>query len=129
MNATAVDVATILPPETPLEMPIQSLGEGALANPRLPTEPRGMAWRRGYILGGSALMTFVAAYQIWWVLRGNGINVLEALLLMLFVALFAWIALAFFSALAGFVQIVSRRRARLGLGEAGPLPEPGVRTA
>ncbi|KRD39137.1 glucosyltransferase [Lysobacter sp. Root916] len=129
MHASVADVAPILPPETPLEMPIQSLGEGALANPRLPTEPRGMAWRRAYIVGGSALLTLIAAYQIWWVLRGNGINVLEALLLVLFVALFAWIALAFFSALAGFVQIVSRRRARLGLGDGGALPEPGVRTA
>ncbi|UHQ24703.1 glucans biosynthesis glucosyltransferase MdoH [Lysobacter sp. 5GHs7-4] len=129
MSASAADVATVLPPEAPLEMPIQSLGAGALANPHPPTAPRGMAWRRAYILVGSGLLTYIAAYQIWWVLRGNGINVLEALLLVLFVALFAWIALAFFSALAGFVQIVSQRRARLGLGDTGALPEPGVRTA
>ncbi|RDZ27873.1 glucans biosynthesis glucosyltransferase MdoH [Lysobacter silvisoli] len=121
--------ASILPAEAPLDMPIQSLGEGRLAQPQLPTTPNRMAWRRAYIIGGSALMTLIAAYQIWWVLRGGGINLLEALLLVLFIALFAWIALAFFSALAGFVQIVSRRRMRLGLDPDAPLPALRTRTA
>ena len=74
-----------------------------------------LAWRRTLVIGGAALLTLVAAYQIWWVLRGSGTDVLEGLLLLLFVALFAWIAQAFVSALAGFILIVTRRGGRLGL--------------
>jgi membrane glycosyltransferase len=117
-----------LPAEAPLSMPVQTLRAGALNNPRLPTTPRAMAMRRIAVIGGAALLTFVATYQIWWVMRGAGTDLLEGLLLVLFVALFAWIAQAFVSALAGFVLIIGRHRARLGV-DKGPLPTLGSRTA
>ncbi|MDR0184755.1 glucans biosynthesis glucosyltransferase MdoH [Lysobacter arvi] len=123
------DAAPLLPPESPLEMPVQTLRAGALRNRRLPTTPRGMAMRRLAVIGGAALLTLIATYQIWWVLRGGGIDVLEGILLVLFVGLFAWIAQAFVGSLAGFVLIVGGHRARLGLDSATPLPELGTRTA
>jgi membrane glycosyltransferase len=65
-----------LPAEAPMEMPVQSLRHGRLTNQSLPSTPSGMGWRRCYVIGGTGLLTLLAAYQIWWVLRGDGINVL-----------------------------------------------------
>jgi membrane glycosyltransferase len=50
-------------------------------------------------------------------------------LLVLFVALFAWIALSFVAAVPGFLHLVSGRRLRLGIEADGPLPELRERTA
>ncbi len=118
-----------LPPESPLAMPLQSLRKGRLQGRRFPTTPGGMFWRRAAVIGTAMLLTLVAAYQIWWLLRGGGTDVLEAVLLVLFVLLFAWIVQAFVGALAGFVLIVSKRRPRLGLSAKAPLPTLAARTA
>ena len=131
MSATEAPAraAPALPPEAPMEMPVQSLREGRLRGRRFPTTPGGMFWRRLAVIGAAVLLTFVATYQIWWLLRGEGTDVLEAVLLVLFVFLFAWIVQAFVGALAGFVLIVSRRRARLNLSAKAPLPALASRTA
>src|SRR3546814_8762914 len=81
------------------------------------------------VIGAAIVLTLVATYQIWWLLRGAGTDVLEAVLLVLFVFLFAWIVQAFVGALAGFVLIVSRRRARLNLSAKLPRPVLSSRTA
>jgi len=121
--------APLLPAESPLHMPIQSLREGRTPSDHLPSTPLRMSVRRSIVIGGSAVLTLVAAYQIWWVLRGAGTDLLEVLLLLLFIALFAWIAQAFVSAMAGFLLVLSRRGARLGLSPHGPLPVLSMRTA
>ena len=118
-----------LPPESPLDMPVQDLRDGGLARRHLASTPRGMAWRRATVLGGAALLTLVATYQIWWVLRGDGIDVLEGVLLALFVALFAWIALSFVSTVAGFILVVGGYPNRLDIQDDGPLPVLSTRTA
>lgn len=110
-------------------MPIQSLREGRLARKSLPSMPAGMWLRRVCVIGVTAALTLTAAYQIWWLLRGQGTDVLEALLLLLFVALFAWIAQSFVSALAGFVNVLAHPHVRLGLSPHDPLPVPASRTA
>lgn len=121
--------ASALPPGAPLDMPVQSLREGRLQGRRFPTTPGGMFWRRAAVIGAAIGLTLVATYQIWWLLRGGGTDVLEAVLLALFVFLFAWIVQAFVGALAGFVLIVSRRRARLSLSPKLPRPALSTRTA
>ena len=118
-----------LPPESPLAMPVQSLNEGSLNSNRLASEPVGMGARRAIAFGGAGALTLLAVYQIWWVLGRDGIGVLEALLLLLFVALFAWIALSFISSLAGFVLTLAQGKERLGLDDDGPLPALSSRTA
>ena len=118
-----------LPPESPIAMPVQSLHAGRLAATRLPTTPRGMGWRRASILVTSAVLTLFATYQIWWLLRIGGIDVLEGLLLAVFVPLFAWIVQSFVSSLAGFVLVMGRRAARLGIDPESPLPTLHQRTA
>jgi membrane glycosyltransferase len=119
----------LLPPESPLAMPVQTLRAGKLHGRRFPSTPGGMFWRRAAVIGTAMLLTLVATYQIWWLLRGGGTDVLETVLLVLFVLLFAWIVQAFVGALAGFVLIVSKRRARLGLSAKLPQPALSSRTA
>ena len=118
-----------LPPESPLPMPAQDLRSGRLSPRRLPTSPARIGVRRALVMGNAVLMTLFATYQIWWVLRGDGISVLEGVLLALFVALFAWIALSFSSTLAGFVLLLSKRPQALGIDEDEPLPALSTRTA
>lgn len=119
----------VLPPEVPMAMPEQSFGEGRLQVPKQRTAPRMMALRRFYILGGTAAMTAAATAMMWKVLASNGITVLEACLLVLFVALFAWIALSFAGALAGFLTAVFDRGYKLGIDPDEPLPQVHTRTA
>lgn len=118
-----------LPLESPLPMPVQDLYAGGMSPRDLPTSPAAIGWRRAMVIGGAALLTVFATYQVWWVLRGGGIDVLEGVLLVLFVALFSWIALSFSSALAGFALLLSRRQQPLGIDEDAPLPALTSRTA
>ncbi len=118
----------ILPDEHPLPMPEQSLHTGRLQVPRQGTAPRNILLRRLYVFGATALMTAVATWMMARVLANGGINVLEACLLVLFVLLFAWIALSFVGSLAG-LQALLRGRRKLGIDPAAPLPVLGTRTA
>lgn len=118
-----------LPPESPMAMPVQALDRGVLASPPRPTTPPNMAWRRFGVIGSVVLLTLVATYQMWWLLRGGGIDVLEGTLLVLFVALFAWIVQAFVGAVAGFVLLLQRRPLRMGMHAQGPLPALSTPTA
>ncbi len=120
---------SVLPAEVPMAMPEQSFREGRLQVPKQRTAPRMMALRRFYILGGTAAMTAAATAMMWKVLAANGISVLEACLLVLFVALFAWIALSFAGALAGFLTAVFDRGYKLGIDPDEPLPQVHTRTA
>jgi membrane glycosyltransferase len=63
------------------------------------------------------------------VLKVGGVTVLEWMVLGLFVLLFAWIALSFTSALAGFVVLLFRAGNPLGIDPAAPLPAIGSRNA
>jgi membrane glycosyltransferase len=118
-----------LPPETPLAMPVQSLRSAPGRSGRPPTAPRLMALRRLYVIGGTLAMTAAAANEMYRALSVGGLTPLEMLVLALFVALFAWIAFAFVSAVAGFVSLLGRGGLGLGIARAGPLPALTTRTA
>ncbi|MRG99270.1 glucans biosynthesis glucosyltransferase MdoH [Xanthomonas sontii] len=119
----------VLPPEAPLAMPLQSLQEGKLRNTRLPSTPVGIGWRRFYVFGTTAAMTAYASWLIGKVLVIGGVSVLEACLMVLFIPLFAWIALSFVSALAGFFTLVFGKGRKLGIDPDAPLPQVRNRTA
>ncbi|WP_232207923.1 glucans biosynthesis glucosyltransferase MdoH [Pseudoxanthomonas sp. GW2] len=118
-----------LPPATPLPMPRQSLREGELARVRPATSPARVGWRRAAVVGSTAVLTAAASLGMTQVLRIGGLSLLDLILLGLFVALFAWIALSAVTAFAGFCVLLSRRRNPLGLSADGPLPRLRTRTA
>ncbi len=121
-----------LPEEAPLAMAEQSLraaasGEGLQAG--RPSAPRGLGLRRVAVIGGAAALTAGAAWEMYHVLNGRGPSALGLGVLGLFVVLFAWIALAFTSALAGFFSVLRRGGGALGIAAGGALPPQSARTA
>ena len=118
-----------LPLEAPLAMPVQALhGAAAPRAPRLPLGPRGVWLRRAVVILPAVTMTVFAAREMLRVLDSGGLTTLIIMLLVLFVALFAWIALSFTSAVAGFFSCLLRGGRGLGIG-GGALPALSVRTA
>lgn len=119
----------VLPVESPLAMPVQSLRAGRLQGRHQASEPRGIGLRRLYLFGGTAGATLVAAWYLWGVLEPGGTSVLEACLLGLFVALFGWIVFSFLSSLAGFLSLLFGAGLKLGIDPRAPLPRVHTRTA
>ena len=95
---------TALPPEAPLAMPVQSLRTAPAPRPH--SSPPHMGLRRAAIFLPTIAMTVVATREMDKVLGVNGLTSLEIAILILFVSLFAWIALSMVSSLAGFVQLL-----------------------
>lgn len=121
-----------LPEDAPLDMPVQSLADRSSPRrnlARLPSTPRDMALRRFLVIGGAVAMTAAAANEMYKVLTAGTLTVLAVVVLALFVALFAWIALAFTSAICGFAAMLGGGERRLGISQSGPMPELEVRTA
>ena len=100
-------VAPPMPDEAPLAMPMQSLSR--YDTPRRPVQATGQAgtWlARLLIFGGAVAVTCYGAGQMYKVVSLGGVTTLEWALLVLFVANFSWIALAFTSAAVGFVWML-----------------------
>ena len=87
-------------------MPVQRLGVPPERTVRPASSPPGMGVRRFVVFGGAILLTGFAAREMHKVLGVNGLTPLEVAILVVFVTLFAWIALALTSSLAGFVQLL-----------------------
>ncbi|HJS88034.1 MAG TPA: glucans biosynthesis glucosyltransferase MdoH, partial [Acetobacteraceae bacterium] len=80
------------------------------------------------VLGGAMVLTAAAGFEMDRVLAANGLTLLGAVMIALFVLLFGWIALAFTSALGGFWRVL-RGTSWLGIDPAAPLPALAARTA
>ncbi|HEY0425958.1 MAG TPA: glucans biosynthesis glucosyltransferase MdoH [Rhodopila sp.] len=102
-----------LPDESPLAMPTQSLRDAPRRTARFASSPRAMGLRRLVVVGGAVVMTAFGAREMYRVLAVNGATPLAIFMLALFVALFAWIALSFTSAIAGFVSVITGGGRRL----------------
>ncbi len=127
--AHGLDRFPALPPEAPLHMPVQSLSEAPERGDAPETRPATLVLRRLFVIGGAILLTLFGAYEMYFVLNGNGANTLGIMVLILFVVLFAWIALAFTSSLGGFLSMLTGGGLGLGISRTGPLPELRSRTA
>src|SRR2546423_866749 len=121
------EARTYLPPEVPLAMPVQSLRDGAPTPLRF--APPAIAARRAFVFGTALLLSIVAAYEMYLVLAVGGLTTLEAVILVLFIILFAWIALSFASMLGGLLALVTRRTQSLDIDSDGPLPALDTRSA
>src|SRR5690242_14965877 len=114
--------APALPEETPIAMPEQSLWASPEAPARAVTTPSWMPARRLFVIGGTILFTAAGANEMYRALSVGGLTPLELIALTLYVALFAWIAFSFISAIAGFVSRIRRGGLDLGIAPGTPLP-------
>jgi membrane glycosyltransferase len=121
--------AAALPADAPLAMPVQSLRAASPRTGRPTTELRAIGLRRAYVVLGAVAMTVAGGHEMYRVLDVGGLTVMECLILALYVALFAWIALAFTSALAGFFAMLAGGGLAPGVCRDGPLAAPALRTA
>src|SRR2546421_9724510 len=117
-----------LPPEAPLAMPVQSLRDSARAAP-VQFVPRSIPARRAFVFGIALLLSVVAAYEMYLVLAVGGLTTLEAVILGLFVILFAWIALSFASTLGGVIALATPRTPSIDIDTDAPVPAVASRTA
>jgi membrane glycosyltransferase len=88
-----------------------------------------MALRRFLVIGGAMALTALGGREMYLVLDLSRPTTLQILLFMLFLVLFAWVALSFTSALAGFFRMLAGEGRRLGISTQEPLPELRSRTA
>ncbi|WP_129139052.1 glucans biosynthesis glucosyltransferase MdoH [Modicisalibacter coralii] len=70
----------------------------------------------------SVVTSLQGAYMMFDILRANGLTVLEGTILGLFVFMFAWLTVSFWSGIAGFLVVVFKRDP-LTLKRAAPLDE------
>ncbi|MBP0493077.1 glucans biosynthesis glucosyltransferase MdoH [Roseomonas indoligenes] len=118
-----------LPPEVPLDMPVQDLRARPPRARRPDTAPRGMAWRRLFVFGAAILLTIFGTREMALVLDVTTPLTPGVVVLVLFVPLFAWIALSFVSSLCGAVSTALGGGRGLGIDPEAPLPALTGRTA
>ena len=120
-----------LPPPAPLAMPPQSLAQwtaadAARAAATVVDEPR---WRRRLLLAILTLgTTGLGCYELGRVFTPGGISVIEVILMVLFTANFVWIALSFWTGLAGLFAMW-RGAPALTTGLLPPATQLTTRTA
>lgn len=120
-----------LPPPAPLAMPPQSLTQWHASDiekaaATVVDEPR---WRRRLLLGTLTLgTTGLGCFELGRVFTPGGISVIEVILMVLFTANFVWIALSFWTGLAGLFAMWRGARA-LTTGLLPPAKELTTRTA
>ncbi len=98
-----------MPPEQTLAMPTQSFERWSTAERRsfIDRRTRLSAWiARFVVFGGGAGLTALGIWQMYLVVAVGGVTILEWPLLVLFALNFSWIALAFSSAVVGFVSLL-----------------------
>lgn len=110
MIAASQEPAT--PPESRLIMPVQSFRSWKDEDRRKPAAPR--AWKtpwlkRLFVFGGGLALTGYGAWEMYNVVSVSRTTSLQYVLLVLFTINFSWIALAFTSAVLGFLGLIFAR--------------------
>ncbi|MBP0445190.1 glucans biosynthesis glucosyltransferase MdoH [Roseomonas sp. SSH11] len=118
-----------MPEEAPLAMPVQDFREKPGRAPRPGTSPRLIWLRRALVFGAALLLTIIGAREMALVLDVDSVLQPGMVVLVLFVPLFAWIALSFVSSLCGVASVVARGGRGLGIDPAAPLPRLATRSA
>jgi membrane glycosyltransferase len=113
-----------LPPEAPLDMPVQSLEAG----PKAPSSPDLYDRRRLILFSAAAALVAAGAGGSLKFMNSDGLNALELMSFLLFLPLFAGVAIWFTSAVAGFINLLNSPD-DLGLDDTTPVERPQTRTA
>ncbi|PZU46063.1 MAG: glucans biosynthesis glucosyltransferase MdoH [Sphingomonas sp.] len=113
-------VRDLLPPDAPLDMPVQNFDGNPPASIEVETRPHGLLVRRLLLICATAVIGMIASTEVRIALDRDDTGFLDVLLLLLFVPLFSWIAFGFVSASVGFAKLISG-------GHAGFVPVPHAR--
>ena len=98
-----------MPPESPLEMPVQDLRRGHAAN--TPAQTRWQTWpARALALGGAAAITTYGVVEMLNVVRFSNMTALQGVMIGFFAVTLLWIGFAAASGVAMFLQWAPRRR-------------------
>ncbi|MCL1073114.1 glucans biosynthesis glucosyltransferase MdoH [Shewanella dokdonensis] len=107
-----LDGDSAMPPERPAPMPEQSLTALSAGFPRASINPGGVTSKippRVMVVGSALLLSLFAIYEMLQVFSVAAVTPLEYLVLLLFAVNFCWIALAFCSGVAGFIELIKHR--------------------
>ncbi len=110
-NGTSRIDRPAMPVESRLAMPVQSFERWSKKDRyswRDPDKAYTPWLARFFIFGGGLAVTAVGIWEMYAVVAVGGVTVLEWGLLILFALNFSWIALAFSSAVVGFVSLLRR---------------------
>jgi len=118
-----------LPPEAPLAMPVQDFRTRPGPSAAPVTAPPGILLRRAAVFAAALVLTVLGAREMALVLDVTTPFTPGAIVLALFVPLFAWIALSFVSSLCGIASVAVRGGWALGIDSAAPLPAVSSPTA
>ena len=97
----------MLPPEAPLDMPVQELEGPPPASIEVRTQPPGLLVKRLLLIATTAVLALSASTEVRLAFSRAGLDAIDLLLLILFVPLFSWIAFGFVNSAIGFVQLIS----------------------
>lgn len=96
-----------LPPESPLEMPVQDLFGNPPGRIEVLTRPHGMGMKRLLLALLTAVLSLAASSELRVQFSLDGLDWFEVALLICFVPLFSWVAFGFVTSLIGFMQLIS----------------------
>ena len=102
-----------MPPEKHLDMPTQHLRRWSASQERRPIVERSKAatrLARLFVFGGALLLTGYGTYEMYQVVSVSRTTILQWALVALFTVNFSWIAVAFTSALLGFLTLLRQPR-------------------
>ncbi len=112
-----------LPPEAPLDMPIQSFRHAPRPSRRVVTTPDDAVERRILVVVATLALGMFAATEMMRPLAGLSLpRLLDGVLFMLVLSLFCWIALGFVNAAIGFCVLVSDRGRLRPASKSVPIP-------
>ncbi|MFC6434744.1 MULTISPECIES: glucans biosynthesis glucosyltransferase MdoH [Novosphingobium] len=97
----------MLPAESPMAMPIQNLWGNPPGAREVKTAPHGMLVKRLLLLALTAAIGLAASSTVRMELSRDGLDWVEALLLVFFVPLFCWISFGFVTATMGFLKLIT----------------------
>lgn len=98
---------SMLPPEAPLDMPVQDLYGIPPGTIEVRTRPHGLLVNRLLLVALTALIGFAASSAVRLALSRDGLDLMEIALLLFFVPLFCWISFGFVTSMIGFFKLIT----------------------
>lgn len=107
MSTARIPHHLMLPPEAPLDMPVQDFWGNPPGAIEVRTRPHGMQVKRLLLIALTAVIGLAASSTVRMELSRDGLDWVEVALLAFFVPLFCWIAFGFVTSAIGFLKLIT----------------------